>query len=416
MIPSLKKDDHMAGVQEFSPYLFNHFYQLEKLMNGQDAISQIESAYKYSPSLPCRYFGRWRIIWITIKYPFELIASVVFKVLSAAAFYLDAQKASRFFYVLSRQTTRDWEQLVYQWKFNSKFEVKKDGSLLERSFASSPLLVPAFNAHQFTSWDYYAQDPVPLSFLTESRVKEMTSYAANYEHGVKQALKPLAYQTKEEKERITKTFQNKYANSPSDALQFLKREFRLNDKDKGIQKVYDMLKRMDVYLEKNFLNIPLFSHQQCRGASLWFIYLYLKTAEKCPDPHKHLFAVAEQFKTGIPKEGALLQSLERVESLLKVEKTSLKDHTISLYELNENRESALIKIQSLNQGIYQVGVLDHSLVYIKVGGQGYQWDPEYGLVACSPQQLLNLILFQYYQPSNPDSRIYFDQYRLRALR
>jgi len=406
----------MGEIQEFNPHIFNNFYGLERMMNGKEAIAEIEASSKRVPSLNCRYFARWQIAWITLKYPFERILSLFFKAVSAIASTFDLQKTSRLFYVLSRQMMRDWHQISFQWRFNSKFEVKKDGSLEEFAIASSPLLMPAFNAHQLSTWDYYAQDPVPLNFLTDSRVSALTSYSSNYEHGVKQALKVFFHQIKNpieksEKDRIRKIFGEKYAHSPQDAFDFLNAEkFPEDEKKKGIHKFYNVLKAMDGYLEESCLEIPLFSKGLCRGACLWFIFLYLKTQEKFNDPLNHLLAVSGLFKTGVPKQAALLQSLEKL--FLKLEMSTLKNHSISLYELDLDRESALEKLQSLNDGVYRMGVLNHSLVYIKVNGIGYQWDPEYGLVAVTEKQLLDLILTDYYQPGNSDSQVYVEQYRL----
>lgn len=406
----------MGEVQEFNPHIFNNFYGLERMMNGKEAIAEIEVSSKRLPTSNSRYFPRWQITWITIKYPFERILSLFFRTISAITYALDLQKTSRFFYVLSRHMMRDWHQITAQWRFNSKFEVKKDGSFEEIACASSTLLVPAFNAHQLSTWDYYAQDPVPLDFLTDSRVTALTSHSSNYELGVKQALKIFFREIKtpiekKEKDRIRKTFGEKYVHSPQDAFDFLKAEkFPEKEMKKGLHKFYNVLKAMDDYLEERCREIPLFSEGLCRGACLWFIFLYLKTKEKFTDPLNHLLAVSGQFKTGIPKQAALLQSLEK--SFLNFETTTLKNQSISLYELDLDRESALEKLQSLNNGIYRMGLLNHSIVYIKVNGMGYQWDPEYGLLAVTEKQLLDLILTDYYQPGNSDSQVYVESYQL----
>jgi hypothetical protein len=405
----------MGGIQEFNPHILNNFYGLERMMSGKEAIAEIEVSSKNLPSSNSRYFARWQIVWITLKYPFERILSLFFKAISTIASLLDFQRPARFFYVLSRQMMRDWHQISFQWRFNSKFEVKKDGTLEEFAIASSPLLMPAFNAHQISSWDYYTQDPVPLNFLTDSRVKALTAHTDNYEHGIKQALKVFFHHVenrleKSEKDRIREIFGEKYAHSPQEAFDFLKAEFPQDETEKGIHKFYNVLKAMEAYLEESCLEIPLFSEGLCRGACLWFIFLYFKTQEKFTDPLNHLLSVSEQFKTGVPKQAALLQSLEK--SFIKMEVSSLKNHSISLYELDLDRESALEKIQSLNYGIYRIGVLKHSLVYIKVNGMGYQWDPEYGLVAVTEKQLLDLILANYYEPGNSESQVYVEQYKM----
>lgn len=395
-----------TDVQEFSPSLFNHYVGLERLMNGKEALNAIEDAAKDSNSSSTyrRYFNRWHIVWITIKYPFELITSVFFKALSVVCFHLDFLTPARVLAVLSRQMTRDWEQLIIQWEFNSN----------ESPQSMSPLLMPAFNAHQTTSWDLYAHGSVSNSFLTEPRVIAMTARAANYQLGVKQAMKVFYREmelTKIEKMRITKDFSEKYAISPKDALQFLQETFPEKGA-KAIPKLYAMLKQMDAYLEQNCSAIQLFSEGLCRGASLWFINLFLKTEAKFQDLNAHLLSVSQQFKTGVPKQGALLQSLQNAEQLVKLKKTDLKELYISLYELDCNRESARAKIETLNDGIYRLGVLNHSLVYIKKNGSGYLWDPIKGLLATTEKQMFDLILKHNYNPGDRDSHIYFEQYKL----
>lgn len=420
-----------TDVQSFSPHLFNHYVGLERLMNGKEAITPIEAAAKDpkfidAPSTYKRYFGRWQIVWITIKYPFELIASVFFKALSVVLGYLTFLKTARVLSVLSRQMTRDWEQLLVQWDYNYADEKN------EASQSLSPLLMPAFNAHQTTSWDLYTLGSLPNSFLTEPRVISMTHRAVNYQLGVKEAMKVFYRNLKEKKDErtdswgvspkplskevknlILKNFSEKYALSPKDALQFLQAAFPEKETGKAIQKLYSLLKQMDIYLEQNCDAIRLLSPQLCKGASLWFINLYLKTEAKFQDPLKHLLSVAEQFKNGVPKQGALLQSLANTDQLLKIKKTDLKELYTSLYELDCNRDSARAKIEkSLNDGVYRLGVLNHSLVYIKKNGSGYLWDPNIGLLATTEKQMFDLILKNYYKPGDRDSHIYFEQYKL----
>ncbi len=407
-----------AGVKVFSPHLFNHHVGLERQFNDTEAIHAIEAEANAEPATYTRHFSRLQIVWITLKYPFELIASVFFRAIAFCLSQIALQKGARIFSVLSKQMKRDWQQIGNQWQFNG---------------GSSPLLMPAFNVHQTSSWDVYMHGSIPQSFLIDKDVISMTSYDVNFKHGVKEAMKVFYQQidkvrrkeggwfggsgvgrTKEESARIRNIFAEKYVNSPADAIRFLKHHFAEKGTEKALNKLYDMLKQVDAYLEQNFREIRLYSDGLCRGASLWFIHLYLKTAGKFKDPLQHLLAVSSQFKAGIPKQGALLQSLEKAHRLLKMDRQRLKQHDISLYELDCNREIAERKIASIDEGIYRLGVLSHSLVYIKIQGAGYLWDPVIGLLPKNEKQLLTHILERYYQPGNHQSKLYFEKYDLLA--
>ncbi|MBS0629095.1 MAG: hypothetical protein JSS30_02580 [Verrucomicrobia bacterium] len=410
-----------AEIKAFSPHLFNHHVGLERQLNGKEEISVIESAaVNPDPGPASRYFSRWQVVWIIVKHPFELVASIFFKALSFLCNQLAFQKGVRIFSVLSKQMTRDWKQVCLQWHFN-----------LKEDEASSELLTPAFNVHQTASWDVYTHGSIAQSFLIDKDVIAMTSHYANYQKGIKQALGVFFQQVEKikakekkwynfwdpveipalEKKRIRKIFADKYLHSSTEAIRFLKHAFPEIAKETAISQIYDVLKQMDAYLQQNCREIRLYSDGLCRGASLWFINLYLKTAAKFSDPVKHLRAVSEQFTMGVPKQGAILQGLETTDRLLKVEMQRLKQHDISLYELECNLKRALKKVESLEKGIYRLGVLNHSLVYIKTETGSYIWDPEIGLLAMSDKQLLSYIMRRYYQLGNTQSRIYFEQYQ-----
>ena len=69
---------------------------------------------------------------------------------------------------------------------------------------------------------------------------------------------------------------------------------------------------MEVRPVENQDKVVLFSDQGLsRGSSIWFINLYLKTRDKYTDQKKLLIALAEEFKTGVPRQAALLNSLNK---------------------------------------------------------------------------------------------------------
>lgn len=413
-----------AEIKVFSPHLYNHPAGLQRQLSSQEALAEIVEwgASADTPATPSRYFSRWQIFWITVKYPFEQIASLFLKAMSSILTQLTLLKGARILSVLAKQMNRDWEQVGNQWRL-----------IGQERYCSSPLLMPSYNVHQTDSWEVYMYGSIAQSFLIDKEVISMTSYAANYDLGIKKGFKvfyrhlekcksrfsrwnlcgysPTSY-TQNERARIEKIFAEKYTSSRVDSINFLKYMYPEKGIEGALDKLYDVLSQVDAYLSQHCREIKLFSEGQCRGASLWFINLYLKSSAKFRSPLQHLLAVSDQFKTGVPKQGAILQSLESGDMLLKLSKKRIKQSDISLYELDCNRDLALKKIEALKSGIYRVGVLNHSLVYVKVEGADYLWDPEVGLFETEDKKLLSYILDHYYKPGHRHSEIYFEKYDL----
>jgi len=303
------------------------------------------------------------------------------------------ERASRIFTVLSKQMKRDWEQLDNQEDFGKK------------------LLVPSFHAHQTYSWDVYGQGPFPLKQIKDKKIQSRTFKETLRKDGVKQAFQNFyrkleslqdGYIPKEEKEQFREAFTTLYRSKGLDqAITLLREKYH---EEKPLQTLYQTMRSANQVRPKS---LDLFCTQGvCRGASLWFIYLFLKTKPLFTNRKEHLIAVAKQFNTGIPREGALLQAFADSPELLQIQRT--KNEKISLYELDKQKQKARDKIKALPSGIYRVRLLEHSLVYIKENDQNYVWDPNYGLL--EGIDIFDLILEKYYQAGHPESKVHFHGY------
>ena len=403
----------------FSHHLLNNPPGLNTFMSGQKSISEIEKLSKnpkftktQSDDIP--YFGHWQVAWISVKHPFEAIFSVF---LSATSYLLNALyfcKSARIVSVLSRQMTRDWDQLSDHWR------------------QRKPMLAPAFNAHQTRSWDVYQYGSIPIEHVKNDLIYDLTFQSGVFRKNVKEAIKIFYTQLElsrkgqgwinwarhlpetlsdRGKKKTTQKFSGLYKKNPSAALEFLKKKYPSDHLDIPLHKLYHYLKRMDANLD-NQKDLNLFSPRGvCRGDSLWFVYLYLKTQHLFKIPGQHARAVATQFKSGAPSQAALFQALNRPEVLLDIKKIKQKDHKISLYELDFNKESAHDKIRTLSEGVYRVGVYHHSIAYIKISDtKGYVWDPNYGLFPMNGEEMLQMVREHHYKSGDPDSYLYFEKY------
>ncbi len=406
----------------FSPVLLNNFCDdpkkgLAGFVSGDRAYEEISRYSVKNRDLPIvkgPYFGGLRATWITVKSSFESIFSIFCQSIAFVLTGVGLQKQGRIFTVLSSQCMRDWEQLCDQWRFQS------------------PLLVPSFNTHQTATWDLYGLGSIPLKEINDEKVLSMTYKRSEFRAGVEKAMRVFYHHLEKgrhgqgwlswfrtsgetvsgkEKKQTTLTFTEKYRTDPESAIKFLQTKYLHDDLAKPIQNLYTELMRSDAYV-KQIDTLELFApNGNCRGASLWFIRLFFKTQTLFESPHKHLISIANQFKTGIPKEAALLHGFHESEDLLRLKKIDLRDKKITCFELDHDKKSAIEKITSLDPGVYRVGAYRHSLVYIKFNEtQSYVWNPSFGLFEMEGKELLDMILRYHYKPGDPDSHIYFHSY------
>jgi len=398
--------------------LQQNYWGLESLIHKSDAPGAIASLSKNEkfmqrPSKETPYFNRWNIVWITLTQPFYSILSIFSSTAALLSYCLFVPSAARAFTVLSKQLTRDWQQVCSQWEFKT------------------PLLAPSINTHQLGSWDLYQWGDIPYDSIRDEMVKPLTFQSSEFRAGIKEAMDAFYAELENNRyaqswlawmwnrgrtvgasERLSsmdKVLSEYKVGRVEEVIAILQKKYHIDDLERPIQAFYGKLREVEERV-KSIPNVSLFSEQgDCRGGSLWFIYLFHKTQNIFTDRSKHLEAIAQQFTSGMPRQAALLQALDDSDDLLKMQREEYSDSTISLYELDYNRSSALAKIQDLPVGIYRVGTQNHSLVYVKGKDEDFVWDPTFGLYVMEPKEMLALIK-KHYHVGHPESIIFFHRY------
>jgi len=409
----------------YTEHLQQNYWGLEGLIHQSEVPSTIEALSKNEkfmqrPSKETPYFNRWNIVWITLTQPFYSILSIFSSVAALLSYTLLVPSAARAFTVLSKQLTRDWQQLCSQWEFKN------------------PVLAPSTNVHQLGSWDLYLRGDIPYNSIKDEMVKPLTFQDTEFRAGIKEAVDSFYAELENNRyaqswlawmwnrgrtvslsERrkvmdkvlvlILSGYKGNREEARTEAIAHLQQKYHVDDLESPIQAFYGKIRETEERM-KGIPNVSLFSEQgNCRGGSLWFIYLFHKTQNLFTDRSKHLEAIAQQFSSGMPRQAALLQAFDDSDDLLKMQKEEYSDSTISLYELDCNRPSAQAKIQSLPKGIYRVGTSNHSLVYIKGKNENFVWDPSFGLSVMEPDEMLAWIK-KHYHSGCPESIVYFQRY------
>lgn len=387
----------------FTPDLLSQFFRLEQYMKGESALARIQTQAKSGPAKGALYFNRWQVTWIVVTAPFAFIFSYFCAAVAFTTHYLCCQQTSRLFSVLSSEALRKVEQLGWQATYGKK------------------LLVPSSNEHQFTSWDVYAQKEIPIKdprILSMTFEGDLCKQLVEYFYQVLEKGKlPEAFFSKEEKEKTKEDFFLLYQQKGvKTALEMLQEKYPDPKLKKAIETLYLSLAQNNLVNSPFPISLGFFSPQGiCRGASFWFIHLYLQSKQHFSDEEAHLIAVAKEFETGVPGQGAILQATTNSHQLLPIELIKQKKQKISLYELDHDPLAAKEKIQALSPGIYRVGVYHHSLVYIKTSDtKGYIWNPLTGLTDTTDEDFYQTIVENHYVKENPDSLIYFERYEARG--
>lgn len=104
----------------------------------------------------------------------------------------------------------------------------------------------------------------------------------------------------------------------------------------------------------------------CRGIAIFFSALYLRTQHLFPeDPEQHLRVIASLLSQGATAKPALFQALCYTDHLAKVARREILDAH-----------------DELENGVYEIWLPRHRVVYIKVGAnQSFLVDPGAGVIA-----------------------------------
>lgn len=412
----------------FSTNLLNDYSGLQSYLSGENTIDFLKNnADKVQvPQKGDLYFGRWRVFWIICKTPIEWLFASVLSIIGNFAdvilvYSLRFPGVFHTFTILSKQMMRDSQQYRVQLEYKER------------------LLVPAFNAPQMSAYDVYMRSSVPNTFIENPKIKKITFNDAyikeSIEEGIKGFYNTLEYSfskrihfwpqfiSLEEKKEVEKNFKDLFQEKDlKTAMEMLKIKYSSYNKlDKALSVLYGILKKHDFTRLKKCSDLPLFSPKGvCRGASIWFIYLFLQTEHLFQDPKKHLIAVAELFRTGVPSQGCLLQAFAYSEdNILGLERKLLNKNSVSLFEMDISREVAVKKLRNLPSGNYVFGVREHAFAYKKVSEkEGYIWNSNSGLLTLDEnnqaEQLFEEILQNHYKQGDPLSLIMVTRLSLSA--
>lgn len=153
--------------------------------------------------------------------------------------------------------------------------------------------------------------------------------------------------------------------------------------DSKKQKFLELTTHLPVYHENGI----------CRGASQWFMNLYLKTQHLFKDPRNHFVAVCKQFEKGCSEKAALLQTFDEAKIAInlfgikplkplieyKISGDSSNPEDIKIAELVKKKfqtPKVLHQLKTMENGFYSVGIRSHRFNYIKVSDEiGFVWNP-----------------------------------------
>lgn len=388
-------------------------------MSGEEEVAKIQELSKKpsllrTPTKTAPYFRGMNVFWISFTYPTWGLAAFACRLIAFSLNSIWLNHYGAFFTVCADQMNRSWEQLTNQW-------LSKD-----------PMLVPACNAPKARAWDVYTCQEFPFSAIDDEDVLPFAPKRAALSEGVdvsmKQFYRDLARSRKNQSyfwsavrtitglyytnTRGKASFKNDYFKDPDQAILNLKKSHRFDNMEKPIANLYNNLKRVESQAQ-TLSGIPLYSKAGvCRGASEWFIHLLFQSEKHFDDPGKHLIAVSKQFETGVSGQGVVLQGLLKPERLLGQTTTKCKSQNISTFELDHDHKGAIKKINSLKSGVYRVGALNHSFVYVKLrDGQSFMWNPDFGLYKKSAEELLDFVLEHHYERGNPNAHLYFEKHQ-----
>jgi len=370
---------------------------LHRYLSGEESIERIQQRKPKSDEL---YFGRWQVVWIYVSYPLVFITSCVCQTLANLSYYLCLETCYRCLEVLSKRLVVDYKHLQSQNTYGNR------------------LLVPSQNEHQLSSWDLYASAPLPVEKIRDESVREMTLKSENLKQGFEKLFHEFfhtleAPHLSEEKKSETREhfLQNYKENGLKKAMEDLQRFREVPNGKKTVDELYKSACHQAI-VSKGLDALNFYQGGgSCRGASQWFIHLYLKTQGGFASEEETLKAVAEEFTSGVPGEGALLQELFIAPRYLGLKMEKATEHDASLFDLDLERAQARAKIENLPNGIYRVGAYQHSLVFCKTGeNDGFFWNPNIGLLKGGAGALFDHIIEKHYMRESPFSSIYFEHF------
>lgn len=410
------------NISFFSPRLLDNYNDLKSYLKGKDTILFLEKNTNQIqlPKNNALYFGRWKIAWIICKIPFEYLLSLFFSAISKITYTVKLTRASQFFCVLSKQMIRDFEQFSCQNNFEKQ------------------LIVPAFNVPQISAFDVYMRLPFPINSLKDEKIISLTQNHFFLNEGIKDGMKSFflklehlifkqnaknSYISSKEKKEVTNCFKQLVVTEGLEAgMKMLEKKYPYPKMHQVLSFLYNCIKAYESYRKTDHISIPFDSPLGvCRGATTWFVYLFVSTQHLFKEPKKHLIAIAELFRSGVPSQGCLLQGLINVEENILGLKTQLiKEASSTCFEMDIHEKKEMQKkLQKLDPGVYFLKVRRHAFAYIKISeNEGYMWNANSGLIdlegSIQSGRLLDYILQNHYIKGDISSEISVLKFSLQS--
>ncbi len=136
--------------------IFDNYFSLKAYLGGHDEMRQV-AEYAHQPQHKAGelYFGRWQVLWITVKAPFEYLISYVLSAIASILECMGTPTYARMFVVLSKQILRDQHHLEMQMRYGER------------------LLVPAVNYYQTYCCEVYLNEDYPYSKIHDEKIRKL---------------------------------------------------------------------------------------------------------------------------------------------------------------------------------------------------------------------------------------------------
>jgi len=395
----------------FHPEILNSYDQFQAYFQDSPALEEVKARADepfIRPSADSLYMGRFQVVWIIVKTPFVYIAAAFLRAISFLLNTVHLSSAALVLKMSAIHLTRDNHHLGLQGQWGQR------------------LLVPAINEPKLSSYDTYTRSDMPIAEVQAAKVRKLHISHDFFTDGIKNGLTAFfhAISTRRCSDHCRAFKATLKTEGIDAAIVELKAHYTGNPNiEKAVGLLYVHFQKQLTDRAQTGADKVRFYREEggCRGGSEWFATLFLMTQEAFDgkDIGAHLAAVARQFETGYSSEAALLATFTQAQRLLGTQASLQKEEILRPYELDKDEPACLAKLETLDAGVYCVGVPNHRIVYIKVdNSEGYLWDPNQGLIDLSGathQQLLLQEVKKTHAEGSFSTVIYFEKITLATV-
>ena len=154
----------------------------------------------------------------------------------------------------------------------------------------------------------------------------------------------------------------------------------------------------------------------CRGMCYWYMHLLFRTQLRFVDPVEHLRAVGDLFSQGAPVQAALLHALPTDDFLYEMAGLDMEEEHASIPTKDKTDESVIAELNRLEPGKYLIYTSNHVVVFIKMAGQQFIFDPTVGTINVSSPLLFQNTMSCYFDIHDREHEILIDRCMPREAR